>query len=479
MLYKNFDERIDHEIIVLSNSTEKEDNFISYEYEYFPSWSKIRKKEKEEKEKTKEEIKKKVEKEIFEEKEKLNKQSLEKYYKIEEKKNQELEKFFKTPKLKVYLSDAHFLGNGEICGKSGNKYIIYDTNYFNKLFEIELDKKDNIKSVIELDNKDLIFFYKIKINNSWKYEYELLIYRLKDKKYSLLQKIKEDRKGYKIQKSCSGCEVYSKNFCLEWIKKLSNNRFMSISNYGIRLYSLNNNNQYSLVLMDTHLERIDKIYEINENSYIFCTNKHYGASLRREDYDYLLIEKVENIKKNELEKKTNQLNEKERRYFKEKEKYDIKEFEEIISSLKLTNFSKKLFEYCTLRGSHEFSNFIILKEKYFIILVDNHLLLFNLSYNSLIKRYTFLKYGEKNLYINKFYNIRKWNSVNDNEFLLIEEDNITLFELNESNLKEKIIINLKIIGYYYLSNASYLLTDEDNRFYMKKEGEEKDNIFFY
>jgi hypothetical protein len=78
---------------------------------------------------------------------------------------------------------------------------------------------------------------------------------------------------------------------------------MSISNYGIRLYSLNNNNQYSLVLMDTHLERIDKIYEINENSYIFCTNKHYGASLRREDYDYLLIEKVENIKKNELEKK--------------------------------------------------------------------------------------------------------------------------------------------------------------------------------
>ena len=46
---------------------------------------------------------------------------------------------------------------------------------------------------------------------------------------------------------------------------------MSISNYGIRLYSLNNKNQYSLVLMDTHLEDIDKIYEINENNYIFCT----------------------------------------------------------------------------------------------------------------------------------------------------------------------------------------------------------------
>jgi hypothetical protein len=452
----------ENEIIVLTHLKNikyvSSDQFISFQ-------KRINKKRKE-KNKAEEEIEKEVEKEILEEVEKIKDKSLKTHYKIDNQKVIELENTFKSSKLKVYLNNPIILNNGNICLNNGT---IYESKYFNILFNITLE--DEIKSVIQLDNNDLIF--------AGEYYKTLYIYRLKDNKYSLFQKIKEDRKGYKIQKSCSGCEVYSKEFCLEWIKKLSNNRFMSISNYGIRLYSLNNNNQYSLVLMDTHLERIDKIYEINENSYIFCTNKHYGASLRREDYDYLLIEKVENIKKNELEKKINQLNEKERRYFKEKEKYDIKEFEEIISSLKLTNFSKKLFEYCTLRGSHEFSNFIILKEKYFIILVDNHLLLFNLSDNSLIKRYTFLKYGEKNLYINKYYNIRKWNSVNDNEFLLIEEDNITLFELNESNLKEKIIINLKIIGYYYLSNASYLLTDEDNRIYMKEEGEEKNNIFFY
>ena len=216
---------------------------------------------------------------------------------------------------------------------------------------------------------------------------------------------------------------------------------------------------------------------------IFFVPINYGASLGGPSHNYLLIEKVyiKDIEKSELEKKMNQLNEKEMNYFYDEdiEKFDIKESQGIISSLKLTYFSKTLFEYCTYGGSHTFSNFIILKKKYFTILVDNHLLLFNLSDNSLIKRYTFLKYGEKNLYINKFYNIRKWNSVNDNEFLLIEEDNITLFELNESNLKEKIIINLKIIGYYYLSNAFCLLTDEDNKFYMKKKGEEKNNIFFY
>ena len=86
MSYIDFDERVDHEIVVLSHSPENTKHYFGYGYEYFSSWAKIRKKEKEEKEKSKEEIEREVEKEIFEEKEKLNKQSLEKYYKIEEKK---------------------------------------------------------------------------------------------------------------------------------------------------------------------------------------------------------------------------------------------------------------------------------------------------------------------------------------------------------------------------------------------------------
>ena len=481
MSYEDFDEKIKNEIIVLSHfPQENRNSYFSLGYEYISSWEKIREKEKIEKEKTKEEIKKEVEKEIFQEKEKLKEQSLKSFYKIDETKNQELEKYFKISKLKVNLCNIQFLGNGQICGKVDNKYIIYDDKYFNKLYEIQFESKDNIESIIQLDNKDLIIFSKKRKNdNSWNYDYELLIYRLKDKNYSLFQTIKEDRKGYKLQNSYSGCMVYSKSFSLMWIKKLSGNRFMSISNYGIKIYSLNEKSQYSLVLLEPHLEGIEKIYEINENKFIFCTRKNYGASLGGPAHDYLLIEKIDirNLNKEELNKKINESKEKERDFydFDESEEINEEESQAIISSLKLTYSSLTLFKYCTYGGRHNFSNFVILKNKYFTILVDNELLLFNLLNDTFIERFTFLKDGVKNLYINKYFDIRKWNKANDNEFLLIDDGNITLIELNENNLNKESIINLKIIGHYSFQDNSSLLCNEDNRFYVQK----KDNILLY
>ena len=246
---------------------------------------------------------------------------------------------------------------------------------------------------------------------------------------------------------------------------------MSISNYGIKMYSLNNNNQYSLVLLDTHLEGIEKIYEINENKLIFCTKKRYGASLGGPSHDYLLIEKVD-IKKigsEEIAQKINEIKKETGGFFlyEENENIDVKESQSIISSLKLYFSCKFLFHYSTYGGSHNFSDLVFLKNNYFIILVDNHLLVFNLLNDILIKRYTFLG----GCYYPK---IIKWNSANDKEFLLINNDNITLIELNENNA----IINLKIIGYYYLSDASSLLSyegNEGNRFYLDK----KDYILLY
>ena len=44
---------------------------------------------------------------------------------------------------------------------------------------------------------------------------------------------------------------------------------MSISNYGFKLYSLNKNNQSSMILIDSNFETIDKIHEINEKEFIF------------------------------------------------------------------------------------------------------------------------------------------------------------------------------------------------------------------
>ena len=326
---------------------------------------KDRRKTKKRKRKNKKKIEKEVEKEIIQEKEKLKKQSLKSYYKIDETKNKELEKYFKISKLKLILCDIQFLGNGQICGKSDNKYIIYDDKYFNKLYGIQFENINNIKSIIQSDNQDLIIFSKKRKNDNddrWYYEYELLIYRLKDKNYSLLQTIKEDRKGYKLQESHSGCMAYLKTFSLMWIKKLSGNRFMSISNYGIKIYSLNEKGQYSLVLLEPHLEDIEQIYEINENKFIFCTRIQYEESLRGPAHDYLLIEKIDirNLKNEDLNKKINELKDKKSNFF-EKEEINEEEEEEsqaIISSLKLTYSCQTLFKYCTKKGSHYFSNFV-------------------------------------------------------------------------------------------------------------------------
>ena len=328
--------------------------------------------------------------------------------------------------------------------------------------------------MIELDNNDLILFINTNKNkNNWRFENEIHIYRLKDKNYCLDQKIKEDRNGYKIQESYSGCFVSSKQFNLLDIKKLSGNRFISISNYGFRIYSLNNNNQYSLILMDTHLEGINKICEINENKFIFCTIKHYGASMGGPGHDYLLIEKGNIIKigEKELNERIIGLNERKSilRYGENNDNFDLEKSKKLISSLKSESSFKSIFEYSTYGGSHNFSDYIIIKNKYFCILVDNYLLIFHLLDNDLTKRYTFLKNGEKNLYIGSKYNIRKWNNTNDNKFLLIFDDYIILFELNENYLNGRNVINLKIIGNYNFPNSSSLLTDEENMFYVKKD----------
>ena len=91
-------------------------------------------------------------------------------------------------------------------------------------------------SQLQLDNSDLIF--------AGKYNNTLYIYRLKDNKYFLFQIIKEDIKGYRMKIDNLGFLIHRKFFELEWIKKLSNNKFISIFNYGFKMYSLNSSNKY-------------------------------------------------------------------------------------------------------------------------------------------------------------------------------------------------------------------------------------------
>jgi len=440
MSYVNFDANIENEIIALSNlkknkNTDSDDEFND-EFIHLDEEN--------------EENEKKIEK--------LKNESLKLYYRIDEEKNKELESTFKESKLNIKSKNLIKLGKGKFIQINEGEFIIYENKYFNKLFNIKIEKDfDKIYSIIELDNKDIIF---LALNNT---DYKLQIYRLKDNKYSLLQELEENREGYNQQYSRHGCKSSPKDYKMKFLEKLSGNKFISISNYGIKIYSLNKNQKYSLALMDVYMDGELKIFEINENQLIFCVKKHYGSSIGGPAHDYIKIDKVDlkNITKSKKGELQN-LNE---------EEYNNND-KEIVNSLKLDYSYKCLFEYSTRNGKHTLSDSITLNNKYFLIFVDNHLLIFNLINFELIKRYTFLENGVHN------YNIQKWKKSNENEFLIIFKDNITLLELTENKLNEKITLDLKIIGYTYLpfsDYSSFVKLDEENRFYIEK----KEEILFY
>ena len=67
----------------------------------------------------------------------------------------------------------------------------------------------------------------------------LLIYRLQNGNYVQTQTIYETRAGYYLQMSYAGCSSVEKIYSPEFIKKISDNRFICVSNYGFKIYSLN------------------------------------------------------------------------------------------------------------------------------------------------------------------------------------------------------------------------------------------------
>ena len=261
----------------------------------------------------------------------------------------------------------------------------------------------------------------------------------------------------------SGCLGYPKEFELLKIEGLSNNRILSISNYGIRVYAKNlkENNCYSLILMDTHMDGIQEIYEINDKNFFFCIQRNYGASLGGTSHDYIMIEKVE------LNDITNE--EKKQRLNGDRYSYGY-ESEEIISSLKIKSVCKELLEYSTYGGSHNLSDYVVLKNKYFIIMIDYHILIFDILTGKQLIRYSIVEEGKNNLYTYNYCQIGKWNCSNDNEFYIYKTGNITLFELDDSKG-----INLNIIAYTYFPNEEKLIRLDDNKFYIKEEN----NITIY
>ena len=146
----------------------------------------------------------------------------------------------------------------------------------------------------------------------------------------------------------------------------------------------------------------------------------------------------------------------------------MKKQKKVIESLKFTYDHKKFIEHSIREEYHYFKGNAILKNKYFIIGIDNNILIFDILSGKQLKRYELLINGGDNAYICNA-NIIKWNNNENNEFLINIKGNIVLFELTKD-------IDLKIINQSYFQNINCLkkLNEKSNVFY--NDGMEKEDF---
>ena len=279
-------------------------------------------------------------------------------------------------------------------GILSNVLKIYETRTYQKIQEIAIEN-EIIEKILELDNKDLIIASKANAPASTKKNYLIKIYRLKNGKYELFQTIYDDENGFKIK-----IKTVSISYELENVIQLSRNKFITFSPLGFKIYSLSNaddsNSKYSLYFMfknESH-DFIYDIYPINENELIII---YYEFNYSLLGFNYFDIEKFD-IKKNKMIKKI---------YHKGK-------------------YSKG--------DPITFSNYIVIKNKYLVIVVNKKIYIFDI-----IK-------GEKNLVFTTilkcdcYYNGLVYNleSTNDDIFLLVQDELLVFIQYDELRNKANI-----------------------------------------
>ena len=93
--------------------------------------------------------------------------------------------------------------------------------------------------------------------------------------------------------SFSGCMGFDKTYATSFIKEISGNRFICVSNYGFKMYSLNEKDEYSISLLEWYHEGLRSIIELDKNSFFFL--------LMLQDIIMIILEEKEEI--NLLKKK--------------------------------------------------------------------------------------------------------------------------------------------------------------------------------
>ena len=190
------------------------------------------------------------------------------------------------------------------------------------------------------------------------------------------------------------------------------------------------------------------------NLFFFCNKKSYEIShgSRIQDEIYIDMIEVNEIKGFDI---NNIINKPEKT--------------KVIEILKLSSKIKDRFKYLGRLDEFSLSDGVLLKKKFFFVMIGNVMLIFDVIIGKLLKKYEILIDQKDKLLTNFGINIKKWNNCNDNEFILLMEGNIILFELREDESKD---IQLKIITQSYSQNIqSYdvynikKLSEKSNKFY--------------
>ena len=263
------------------------------------------------------------------------------------------------------------------------------------------------------------------------------------------------------------------------------------------MYALNEKNEYELVLLEPY-KKIDFIYEIDKNNFIFGINLRdvIGNGFCGNSYSCyytLLLDKIELKKIGDIEIKKEQNNYDDDCFDCFYERFDsilndLSENEKqkddnlkVKEKLKLSFVSHNMFKFqysCRLVYDYRihFSDFVILKNKFFLIMVENRILVFDMANGKKIKAFDILGLTK---YV--IMDIKKWSCKEDNEFILITINNVILFKLieeKESKLSLNVLkyaycpdLDFKKSGYHLKSTGNTQIkkiNSQNNRFYIYK-----------
>jgi hypothetical protein len=260
------------------------------------------------------------------------------------------------------------------------------------------------------------------------------------------------------------------------------------------MYSLNEKNEYSLVLIEDELEDLGMIHEVNENKFIFSVQKVHTNYFYSTTEMYLGMMEIKNATKEELDKKLALVKEKGYQSGKkggychkynmfgfpifrgseaEEEEEEIQEnfddeIKKIIESLKYSCSIKATLKYNNNSNLH-LSDSIIIKNKYLIMVIGINILIIDLNEGKELKTYELLIdgifEGNDSLFMVDRIEMKKWSSAEDNQFIFIIGKNVILVELTEDEKD----IQLKILNYSYFPNIMNsknlkILSEKNNKF---------------